>query len=278
MIKRTPEAIVTAHVMDPARRELFVEGPRDRLFLRWLLGKDLHSNANVIEISAIDLPDVNAGGERGRLMAFARWLDGREVRIRFFADADFDRLLGRAVPPKVWLTDLRDMEGYILCELCLEKVLKLGVGTEAITAENLIETVRTLGRRLGLLRLLSEKEGFNLPFQRTNLSRYLRFLGGRLGLIFEGYVQALLQNAEINLGMKDSVLNGLAVLEREYARFPDSEIIHGKDTFSIIAKALSKFDVEEEEVKKMLWTSFEAGLVKAGSNLEAVQQYLRSAD
>jgi hypothetical protein len=279
MIRRTPEAIVTAHIMDPSRRELFVEGSRDRLFLRWLLGKDLNPNANVIEISAIDIHDVSIGGERGRLIAFARWLEDREAKanIHFFADADFDRLLGRRVPKKVWLTDPRDLEGYILHELCLEKVLKLGARTDGITAENLLKTVRTLGRKLGLLRLLSESERLKLPFQKTNLLRYLKFVGGRLNLGFEAYVQALLQKAGMSLKKRESILGSVAALERKFAQSPDSEIIHGKDAFSIIAKALARFGVKEGEAKKMLWTSFEAAFVITGSNLSAAQEYLRSA-
>ena len=277
MIRRTPEAIVTAHMMDPSRRELFVEGSRDRLFLRWLLGEHLHPNANVIEISAINIPFVDAGGERGRLMAFARWVNGHDVKIRFFADADFDRLLRRAVPRKVWFTDSRDMEWYIVNESCLEKVLKLGVATEVLTALELLGTVQTLGRRPGLLRVLSEIQALELPFQRTDLSRFLRYTAGRLRLDFDGYVQALLQNAGISLRKKNSVLQGVAVLEQQYAEFPDCEIIHGKDAFSIIVKALSRFGAKESEAVKMLWTSFEAVFVTAGSNLKAVQEYLKGS-
>ncbi len=62
MIRRTPDAIVIAHRMDPARRELYVEGHRDRLFFCWLMGLAQDVNTKVIEISAVDLPNVEAGG------------------------------------------------------------------------------------------------------------------------------------------------------------------------------------------------------------------------
>src|SRR5206468_3136096 len=71
MLRRDPEAIVTAHLMDRARRELYVEGRRDRIFLDWLISTDRHPDVSVVEISSVNLPEIS-GGERGRLLHFAR--------------------------------------------------------------------------------------------------------------------------------------------------------------------------------------------------------------
>src|SRR5262245_4364060 len=123
MIRRTPEAILTAYRMDPARRELYVEGRRDRLFFDWLMGTLSVTKACVREIAAVELACVSNGGERARLLAFAGQIGQAPIALMCFADADSDRLLSRPVPQRVWLTDGRDLEGYVLHPTCIEKVL-----------------------------------------------------------------------------------------------------------------------------------------------------------
>ncbi len=210
-------------------------------------------------------------------MTFARWLGRREIKVRFFADADFDGLLGIEFPEKVWITDSRDMEWYVLHEPCLDKVLKLGVATEILTANDLLETVRAHGRRLGFLRLLSEIESLKLPFQKTDLHKKLHFVGSRLNLNFNGYVQALLEKAGISLKRKDFLIEKVASLENKYVQLPDSEIIHGKDAFCITGKVLSRYGLEKGDVSNILWTSFEKAFVVPGSTLQTVLQYLEGA-
>jgi hypothetical protein len=146
--------------MDQARRELFVEGPRDRLFLSWLASSGKDPNVSIIEIDFVELPEL-PGGNKGRLIYFAEQL-GRgacDVRIQMFADADWDRLLERPVPARVWITDHRDMEGYLLRVECLEKVLRLGLGNAAVSAEVVLTSIKEHARRLCLLRLTSEIHG-----------------------------------------------------------------------------------------------------------------------
>lgn len=65
-MRRDPQTILTAHRMDPTRRELYVEGPSDRIFLDWLAGEEKDANARIIEVSLVDLPRVSLlGGRRG---------------------------------------------------------------------------------------------------------------------------------------------------------------------------------------------------------------------
>lgn len=275
MLRRDPEAVVTAHVMDRSRRELYVEGSRDRCFLAWLLAEEQDPNISVREMAFVDLPGDVSGGERGRIIRFAEWLGERDVQIRFFADADWDRLLGRPVPRRVWLTDHRDMEGYVLRLECIDKVLRLGIGTDRIPADDLLRMVREQGRRLGLIRLMSELDSLRLPFQATRLRRFLGVDGGRIGLNLDGYLRALLQNARISLRRLAEMRARLRELEATFGSTPDSEVIHGRDATCIIEAALSSCGVRPDEGTRLLWTSFEVGFVEEGSTLHTVTSFLR---
>jgi len=260
--------------MDRSRKELYVEGTRDRLFLAWLLGQRLHPNALIREIASVELPG-RPGGERGRICHFAELLGGVSVRIRMFADADWDRVLRRSVPSRVWLTDKRDLEGYVLREECLDKVLSLGLNTEKITASKILKAVRQHGRRLGATRLMSETELLDLPFQKTDVAKYLTVDATGVLLDFQGFLRALLQNAGVRLVRLGELQNRVDVVEASYAKIPDDQMIHGKDAVAIIAVALSKFALDQKEITRLLWTSFECGFVEPGSVLETVVAFLQ---
>ena len=100
---------------DPQRRVLFVEGLRDLAFWKILVPIMERANTVIYPISEI-LIDIENGGERGRLFAFARLIQGGplQARVRFFADADYDRILNIECPENVVLTDWRDLEAYAL--------------------------------------------------------------------------------------------------------------------------------------------------------------------
>lgn len=274
MLRRSPQAVLVAHAMDTSRKELYVEGQRDRLILLWLLGVDLSSNVSVREIAFVDLPIDMPGGERGRLTYFANWLGQRDVRIRMFADADWDRLLERPVPTRVWLTDHRDMEGYVFCERCIDRVLRLGIGTDRISAAVLLANFRENGRRLGLIRIMSELDGLNLPFQGTRLGRHLQAKGGHVSLDLNGYLRALLQNAGISLSRLEELRTRLLEVEQAYASVADAQIIHGKDGMCLLTSALSNFGVSPEDCPRLLWSTFDQSFAEGGSILMQVTLFL----
>ncbi len=276
MIRRAPQAIIMAHRMDSDRRVVYVEGSHDAAFLKWLVGARKHPDAQIREIGTVKLDDVGDGGERGRLIGFATLLSVANcARIRCFADADFDRLLKRECPKSVWLTDGRDLEGYVLRNECVEKVLLLGIGQHAVSARDILNDVLTVGRRVGILRVVSEVDELALPFARTKLQRHLTMSQGRVNFALEPFLQALLQNAGTSLAMKNRVLKRVAEVADDLVDVPDIQIIHGKDAFCLIEKALSQFGIRRgAEVGKMLWSSFESRFVERGSNLDQVQSFL----
>jgi hypothetical protein len=277
MIRRSPQAILAAHKMDRQRRELYVEGSRDRLFFSWLLGREKDPNAAVVEIAMVESLEAAEGGERGRLLAFAEWMVRSEAQLRCFADADWDRLLGRGTPANVWLTDKRDLEGYTLREECLEKVLRLGMATERLDARALLAAVLRAAREVGIMRVLSVRQNLRLPFQKTDLWRHVVATGGAVS-VRPSYLRALVQNAGIGLGRLVGIQADMVDLATELAEVPNDQLVHGKDAFCMLEGVFAEHGAKRGEGSRMMWTSFERVYMDNGSALSAAYQYLGPPD
>lgn len=273
MIRREPSAFLTALKMDPARRHLFVEGHRDRLFLNWLAGDKKKPEVVVLDINAIEIK-VEQGGNRQRLFEFARRIPADVTAIRFFADADFDRILARPTPTCVWLTDCRDFEGYVLSIKCIDKILKIGIATETKQASSLLFEIKVACRKIAELRYISEMEGLSLPFQKLDIARYTKVDGERIIFDFDRYLRAILQNAELSLTELEPLRSKLESAAERLAGLADEDLVHGKDVVGILAKALAPHGVSKDESKRLIWTSFDPQSVKPGSSLDEVLNFL----
>ena len=275
-MRREPKAILAAHQMDPVRLELYVEGPLDRAFIKWIVGDSINPNARVLTMDVVDMPNNAQGGARARLITFAKSVEGHPAQIRFFADADTDRLHSISVPTNVWLTDLRDMEGYLFREDCLDKLLKLGLGEESINARQLRNTILGLGRTLGLLRLVSDEEGFDLPFQRTDMRRSLSCSKGRIDLALNlgRYIATLLQNAGLNQGLATHISARIEEKQALLDNVPDHEIVHGKDALCLLEEVLYAHSVHRDDAIRILRTCFERTFIYEYPSLRNAIEYL----
>lgn len=71
-MRRSPREILTAHLMDRERRELYVEGSHDRIFLSWLVGEKRNPNALVAEIGSVELPLMYRRRREGTIDRFRK--------------------------------------------------------------------------------------------------------------------------------------------------------------------------------------------------------------
>lgn len=273
-MRREPKAILVAHKMDPTRRDVYVEGPDDKSLVKWVSEQSIGINARILTIDGVDLPEVQ-GGNRGRLIEFARLVEDHPAKIRFLADADTDRLLGRPIPSNVWLTDFRDAEGYFFQPPCVEKALALGIG-DRFDAEQVLGNILSRGRILGALRLFSERENMQLPFQRTDPWKSLSYSSqtAQVDLDLRRYVGTLLQNAGRSLTEREGIIEGVNELIRSMRHVPDHELLHGKDAVLILEKVLIEFDIPRGNAVRILRASFERSHVENYPNLNAVVRYL----
>jgi hypothetical protein len=257
--------------MDPGRRDLYVEGQRDRSFIQWLTEGERDRNVRIIEIAFVDIPEQQIGGERARLIAFAKEVSEHSADILCFADSDMDPLWGRGVPSNVRLTDGRDLEGYVLRIECVDKVIRVGLGL-GISAEPIFQSLLDCGRRLGTLRFLSEQEGLSLPFQKTKLRKYVKVEENRVGVDFDGYVTALMQNAKARLAERSSLMAKFDEAVEALSVHADSMIVHGKDMLALVDAFASHYSVESGGA--LLWTSFEKRFVSDYPMLIQVCNYV----
>lgn len=261
--RRDTQSILLAHKMDPSRRELYVEGPSDRLFLLWIASDELDPDITIHEISFVDMDGDVQGGDRGRLLHFARATENTAARISFFADADYDRVLGRtgAIPGNVVLTDGRDLEAYFLRQDCFEKIVKLALGTGKYTGVKLQQALEDVGRLLGCLRLYSEINDLRLPFQSTNMRKHVRFTPCRFTLNLNGYVLALVNNARLNGRIAPTIIQGTHDLLTKHTATASVDLIHGKDILLLLSEVLRFYKIDRGSAEPILRTSFEPGFV-----------------
>lgn len=251
-----------------------VEGAEDRRFLRVLVGDKLDSKAAIREIGTVD---VSGLGEKERLLAFALLAVSESATIRFLADADFDRLLQRVPPPNVWLTDLRDLEHYLLDDRCLEKVWGVALGRDGVSCTDIRATILANARIVGVLRLMSEAENLCLPFQETDLGRRIVIEAESVTVDLQKLIIALLQNASRSL----SGLSAIETRHREWTErhieTPDDDLAHGKDCLVLVREMTKGYGVGRKEASRLMWTSFDVRFVDRYPVLRQVVDYLTGA-
>jgi hypothetical protein len=262
--------------MDPMRRELYVEGPSDGAFIKWIIGDSINLNARILSIDSVEMPGISDGGARARIIAFAKLVEGHPAQIRFFADADTDRLHNISVPTNVWLTDTRDMEGYLFREDCLDKLLRLGLGNENIQASRLLNTILEYGRTLGLLRLVSDEGGLNLPFQRTDMRRSLSCSKGKFNLVLDldKYIKTLLQNVGLKQGLLASISKRIEEKRIALSNISHHEIVQGKDTLCLLEEVLYAHGIHRDDTVRILRTCFERKFADDYPSLSNAIRYL----
>ncbi|WP_420242321.1 hypothetical protein [Roseiterribacter gracilis] len=225
---------------DSQRIVLFVEGHRDLAFWRKLLPTAERDRASVYPISALECPSV-LGGERGRLIWAAKTFLVHELsdRLRFFADADMDKLLEVETPRNVWTTDYRDLECYALCPVCFEELCATGLG-DAEKAAPLIAAISNVARPVGLMRVASQRLQLDLPFNRTLEKGFGRFTDRRASSFDQRKLaQALLQNAGISLSELARYEAACASEQERFRDLIDAHLVHGKDLVRILAHCLN---------------------------------------
>jgi hypothetical protein len=272
-MRRHPAAIFAAHALDPARRELYVEGSLDVRFFNWAAGEQRDPNCLVvpIESAAIDVP---SGGNRARVIALAREALAATGSIRCFVDSDPWRASGEALPSNVWVTDGSDLEMYVLCEECIEKVLFLAAGAPSLDPARVLKTAFEAGREVAAIRVCSERQALDLPFQSTNLVKHVGIAGDQVSLERDAYLAALLQNSGVSLSAFERIADEVDAVKREYETVSDREFVLGKDAFSLVGEVLLSTGISRDDGGKVLWASFERGLVARHPNLAAALEFL----
>jgi len=263
--------------MDPGRREIYVEGGRDRAFLNWLTGDSRAVVADVIPIDFVDLPNVQEGGNRERLRSFLAAVASAGYDIRGLLDADQAALIEEAIPPNAWVTDLRDAEGYVLGEENVAAALQLGCGIDGVSASALLEYTSEVAVFLAATRLVSHREGLKLPVSRSRFKGYIRATSsGSLVLDRPGYLGALLQSADISLRERAAIGERISAAVEEISAIPIEKVRHGKDCMRLLTIQFQALGANEvTDIAPLLWSSFRAESLSQFPVLEEIVKFMR---
>jgi uncharacterized protein DUF4435 len=274
MLRRDPQSIVNAHLLDPDRRELYVEGIDDREFLSYLVGTDKRKEALIIEIDLVDLPVFTSNKQR--VLALVATTIDKGVNIRGLVDSDFPNSPGDPAPPNVWKTDHRAVESYLIRRDCLAKALHFGLKCPATDPAELLASIEEVGRVLAALRVLSEREDLKLPFQEVDLQRHLGAAGVHVEIDARALLQTLMQRAGVSLTKLESLLDSARDLIDDLRAVETLDVVHGKDAVAICARAFVSVGerVSAEAAEVILRCSFERAMVVEYPNLAEVVAYL----
>lgn len=265
---------------DRERRVLFVEGSRDLAFWRSLVPDTERGNTVVYPISHIETPGA-AGGERGRMIRVATDIAEKwpTCRIIFFVDADTDRICGTTLPPNVIMTDGRDLESYCLSTRGMEEICVSGLGRND-DAASMLSVAERVCRPIGILRVRSMRRQWNLPFQRTISEKTIRkfVLHDCKGLYLnvDRLCTALLQNGQMTLARKASVMSEYEQEGVALRAYPDCEIVHGKDLIISLALYLN---CTSEHIESMMFLAIRCDIeeIRKRPNLQAAEKWVRMA-
>jgi hypothetical protein len=137
-----------------------------------------------------------------------------------------------------------------------------------------LNKVNAAARPLGVLRLLSFQDGLKLPFQKRPVKKYVEFVGGSLTVDLNGYLQSLMQGANITLQRLGEIDAKWAELQQDMKEIPVCELMHGKDCIDILTVMLSGSEFRPEAVEPCFWISLELNALQSFKSLGAVVAYL----
>jgi len=275
-IRRDPMAHIKALEMDTDRKMLIVEGREDRLFVEYLSDNQLDKNLIILEIDSIDITENIEGGNRARLLYFAKLTPEECDRLKFFIDKDYSQYIGEEIPQKITQTDFKDIESYLIDEESITKFLKIGIKTEKINSIDFINEIKK-AQYFGFVRIASLKNGYNLSVNKTNekLAKYLSIeANGKVEIKNKEYLTSLIQNSIIKISIQD-LETALEVVIGELNGKDCKYIIHGKDLLSFVTEICYKMGCKKDNLDNVFWMSMDKSQIGNYENLSRIMDFCK---
>ena len=222
------------------------------------------------------MADVNEGGNRERLRLFLMKVASAGYEIRGLLDADQSQLISEDLPSNAWITDLRDIEGYVLAEENVEIALRLGWGIDGISASSLTKSMSETAAFLAAVRIVSHRMNLQLPVSRSRFKGYITANGtGSLRLDRTAYLRALLRAADISLREQEDIDRAISAAMDEIAGIPIEKVRHGKDCMRLLTVQFRSVGASDlTDVAPLLWSSFRQDRLIQYPVLREILKYL----
>lgn len=276
-MKRSIERIIGSYKMDPERKEIFVEGNHDRFFLEWLLDIDIKSDVKIYDRSHIDFETVDTNDKK-IILHVASELEAYDNAI-VFIDADYDRYLNESYPKNVITTDFRDKEGYSMNKVTLDKICALNLLSPQSFGAKIERNLNEIGRPLGILRILSLKEGFELPVNQLSgkLHRYIKTADHDLTFKFDKSIDFLINESEkVTQADKVEIIEKFKKLSEGLIDEPLKLLINGKDYINIMKEIYKSKNREKSNVDLIVNVLPNKLMIKTHENIGRLIQFINA--
>jgi hypothetical protein len=242
--RRTIEELATRYELEPALRDVYVEGGFDvAVVCEALLQAGCH-NAAVYEISTVNVPTENLSkyslpdGNKGRVIALCLELDSHVAhphQVTGLVDRDYDTVVGRGYANRLLLfTDYACMEMYFFDESVLERFCRLFIRKDGGLAAQLLGELIPILQDLFFIR--STNEVLSLGLTWLDADKQCAVRNGVLVLDRQEFVQKYLnKNSKLSeLSRFSTALESV----REKASGDARHQINGHDFVRLLAKRL----------------------------------------
>lgn len=276
-MERTPEAFLAAIKMAPSRKNVFVEGSKDRLFLNWLAGKKKNPNCQIVEINFVKF-SKRLEGNKEKIKYFANIIDDKYNNIKFFCDSDFDAFLSSDIPSCIINTDYNDIEGYLFNKKLIEKTIILGFQSEKINIDTLISTCLNFSIKVGVLRILSIKKEYFFSINATSISKFIRKKCDVINFNFDDWLKAVLQNSNHSLRDFAKIKNEHKILFSQLSSNSPNDLIRGKDVIEIFERIIKLWGYNSVNYDISLWSALDEHklLNKSHPNLACIINFIQN--
>ena len=203
--RKSIDYIIATYELEPQVRELWVEGPTDRMFLQWFFDqKSLHR----VHVYEIDLADIGSQvcakhglrpSKRSQVIALAleceQRLELRHNHLCLVADRDFDAVWGFTHSSKyLFYTDHSCLDGYFMNEKTLHKALQIvGCGISGKPGTRFFESVVTVLR--DLFCISASNVSLDWSMRSMEIKKYLQYDGNAVKFRSGSYIDRYLKSS-----------------------------------------------------------------------------------
>lgn len=244
--RRTIPDLAARYALEPALRDVFVEGEFDQEVISRTLKEAKHPDRIVYEIDSIEVPDelvLRHGlttGNKQRVIVLARELSGLPILCAFrcLVDRDMDHWFGplETTSRLVW-TDYCSLELYFFTDETIRDILVTTARCRVTRWQDFRDSMTNALRTMYLLRLANRELDWKL--QWLSVDRCLSLKSGRVSLDLQEYIRRiLLQNGR---GKQKAEFD--ASVDRWLAKIngDDRLAVHGHDLVEMLAWAILKY-------------------------------------
>jgi hypothetical protein len=274
--KRTIKELITRYQLEPALRDVYVEGEIDRGVFDWALDTNKRREIALYEISTVDVPvdEILRLGlydnNRGRVITLAYLLQPhiQPLQVTCIADRDLDAILGIEHQGELLLlTDYTSIEMYMYNAQTLGKFLQVAVRNFPKSATEVLNVLTPVLLSLFLARLANESLRWSLHSVR--FERYCSATPSGIVFNFSEYIRNYLTSN----GRSRDVKRFLEEVEQHRANLStDMRLqIHGHDFTRLFAWYIGR-------IRPSLRQAFDQFAVERALLLSLEREQLRSEE